>query len=545
MKNNNNIRYFGYLRKSGEGEDQQVQSIERQQDEVDKLTKRLGITVLKFFSESKSAKSPNNRPEFTEMIKRITKGEANGIVCWHLSRLSRNPLEWGIIQQLLADRKILSIQTRDREYLPDDNQIIMSVESGGTSQYSRDLSKSVKSGLERKLKNGIAPISAPLGYLNTKQQEHGSNSIIVDPQRFPIIRKMWDMMLDGICSPPQIRDIANKDWGLRTRVAKIRGGKPISRSTIYRIFTDPFYAGLFYYKGKLHQGIHEPMITMDEFDKVQIMLGRDGKPRPKQHFFTYTGMMTCGECGCAITACEKDKIIKTTGELKKYVFYYCTRRKVGSENCTQKKVIPLKDLEEQIVEELEKVTISDTFKEMALELLQEDYAVTAREEQTIYDSQLRELSVLETELKNIFQLRIGGRIDDDKFEMETSDREKRIIRLKASISEKEEAARHTIQVTEGRFTHATKLKERFENGSMEEKKSIFISLGGNYVLKDRKLSINKHKWLISLSIKKECIESPISAWELATASPERKREAFASLRPLLRSRWDLNPRPLP
>ncbi|MBP6949095.1 MAG: recombinase zinc beta ribbon domain-containing protein [Candidatus Pacebacteria bacterium] len=287
------------------------------------------------------------------------------------------------------------------------------------------------------------------------------------------------------------------------------------------------------------------MITMDDFDKVQIMLGRNGKPRPKQHFFTYTGLMKCGECGCAITACEKTKIIKTTGQLKKYTFYYCTRRKAGTENCTQKKVITLEELESQISTELEKVTISDTFKEMALEAIQEDYAVIAREEQAIYDSQLRELSTLETELRNIFQMRIGGRIDDEKYAEETNIREDKIVRLKALIEDKEESARRTMKEIGDKFTHATRLKEKFEKGTLEDKKGIFISLGGNCTLKDKKLSINKHHWVTSIEKYKDVIDVHISPYEPVTPSVQIEKEAYAPSSIFLRGRWDLNPRPLP
>lgn len=95
---NTKIKYFVYARKSSEGEDRQVQSIERQHDENKKIISRFGLKVVGSFSESRSAKLPYNRPAFSEMIKRIEKGEANGIVCWHLNRLSRNPLESGILQ---------------------------------------------------------------------------------------------------------------------------------------------------------------------------------------------------------------------------------------------------------------------------------------------------------------------------------------------------------------------------------------------------------------------------------------------------------------
>src|ERR1043165_1295252 len=215
MKNHQNEKYYIYLRKSSEGEDRQVQSIERQADEVQKLVLYQGLNIAGTFQESRSAMMPFNRPEFTRMIKGIKAGKANGIVCWHINRLARNPLESGIIQQLLEDGKIDRIVTKDREYTSADNAIIFSVESSLATQYSKDLGKMVKSGMEKKVSQGIYPSKAPFGYLNTKMAEHGSNYIIKDPERFDIIRKIWDMILTEKYAPSQILEMITKETGLK------------------------------------------------------------------------------------------------------------------------------------------------------------------------------------------------------------------------------------------------------------------------------------------------------------------------------------------
>ena len=83
MKKDEKIKYFIYARKSSESEDRQVQSIESQVEELQKLAKNSSLAVVNIFSESKSAKAPE-RPIFEEMLSRIRAGEANGILCWKL-----------------------------------------------------------------------------------------------------------------------------------------------------------------------------------------------------------------------------------------------------------------------------------------------------------------------------------------------------------------------------------------------------------------------------------------------------------------------------
>jgi hypothetical protein len=101
-------------------------------------------------------------------------------------------------------------------------------------------------------------------------------------------------------------------------------------SNIYALFTNLFYYGEFEWprrSGNWFNGAHERMITPEEYDKVQILLGRKGRPRPKTHAFTFVGTMRCGECGMAITAEEKTKI-QQNGNVHHYTYYHCTKKGV-------------------------------------------------------------------------------------------------------------------------------------------------------------------------------------------------------------------------
>jgi site-specific DNA recombinase len=71
---------FIYTRKSSEGRDRQILSIEGQLNELQKIVQRKTLSVNGIYSKSKSAHKPNNRPGFNEMMKRICKHEANGII---------------------------------------------------------------------------------------------------------------------------------------------------------------------------------------------------------------------------------------------------------------------------------------------------------------------------------------------------------------------------------------------------------------------------------------------------------------------------------
>jgi site-specific DNA recombinase len=184
------LRYFIYCRKSSEAEDRQVLSIESQINELKRLAERLNLSIIDVFTESQSAKSPG-RPIFNNVLKKINQGKADGILCWKLDRLARNPIDGGQIIWMLQKGIIKHIQTFDRGYYPEDNVLLMSVEFGMANQYVLDLSKNVKRGLKTKAEKGWYPAPAPLGYLNDKTKERGKREITKDPERFELVKKMW------------------------------------------------------------------------------------------------------------------------------------------------------------------------------------------------------------------------------------------------------------------------------------------------------------------------------------------------------------------
>ena len=89
-------KFFLYARKSTDVEDKQVLSIEAQIAELRAFAKQNNLNVINTFIEKQSAKIPG-RPIFNDMLARMEKGEADGILAWHPDRLARNSVDGGKI----------------------------------------------------------------------------------------------------------------------------------------------------------------------------------------------------------------------------------------------------------------------------------------------------------------------------------------------------------------------------------------------------------------------------------------------------------------
>ena len=102
-------RFFIYTRKSTDTEDRQVRSIADQLAELRELAKREHLEIVGVFVEKQTAKIPG-RPIFNDMLARIEKGEASGILAWHPDRLARNSVDGGKIIYLVDTEKIVGLK---------------------------------------------------------------------------------------------------------------------------------------------------------------------------------------------------------------------------------------------------------------------------------------------------------------------------------------------------------------------------------------------------------------------------------------------------
>lgn len=491
------LRYVLYARKSSEDDTKQVQSIEDQIKWAEKFARERKLKLIKpYFTEAKSAKKPGNRPEFIKAITEIENGRADGILSWELSRLSRNPIDSGEVQWLLQEGVLKSIMTNSREYLPEDNTILFAVESAADSEFIRKLKINTRRGIRSKAAKGWFPHMAPIGYLNDDVNLKGEKVIFADKERWEYVRRIWDLMLTGNYNPKQILAIITEE-GLRTRKTRKQGGGPVTESGIYRILTNLFYTGWYTFNDEEIKGKHKPMITRQEFEYVQALLGKRGKPRPQKHEFSYTGLLKCGECGSSITAETKRKLIKSTTEIKQFTYYRCTKKKRYT-TCSQKP-IRLENLEGQIEPTVADISIMPEFKDWALEVLAKDNKQQFDYLQKVQKTLRSSITSTEKELYDLNKTYTRGKLDDDFYEQEKAELKAEIKKLNRDLRDSETTAEQQITLSENVFKFACNARKRFTEGDVRTRREILSALGANFTLTDGELKFERHKWITLLS----------------------------------------------
>jgi len=398
------MKYFIYCRKSTESEDRQVLSIESQRNEVAKSFETLpDVQVVEVLTESYSAKAPG-RPIFDEMLRRIDKGDAEGIIAWHPDRLARNSLDGGRLIYLLDQGKLKDLKFSTFTFENNSQgKFMLSIIFGYSKYYVDSLSENIRRGNRAKIARGWRPNTAPIGYLNDKNTQ----TIIPDPDRFLLVRKLFDHAITGQYSLRKLRELTMQ-WGLKTRIQKRRGGKYLSISAIHRLLQNPFYVGKLVWAGEAHKGAHEAMLTEDEFKMVQSAISRPGEPTPKRHTFPFTGLINCGECGSLITAEHK-----TNRHGSKYTYYHCTRRR-SDYRCRQRSV-RAEYLDEMIMTALGRLTIPERFHDLLLKVLTDQkQGATANREKQLHSLQ-HGIKAVQRASVNLTTLRIQEQISEAEF----------------------------------------------------------------------------------------------------------------------------------
>ncbi len=317
------VRYCLYARKSTESEERQILSIDSQIKEMLLLAEKEGLEIVSMKRESHSAKETGQRPIFNEIVLDIQQGKFNGILTWAPDRISRNAGDLGKIVDLMDQKLLLEIRTYGQRFTNNPNEKFLLMILGSQAKLENDnRGINVKRGLRTRVEMGLWPGMAPVGYLNQKIMDKKCQ-VIIDPDRAPIIRKIFEKMAYDKWSGRKIYH-----WLKFELNFKSIGNHNLALSNIYRVLQNPFYYGVFEYpkkSGNWYQGKHETIVDKELFDKVQEQLNRDNIVRTS-HEFAFTKLMVCGLCGSSVSAEEKYKQLKD-GTTNKYIYYGCCRSK--------------------------------------------------------------------------------------------------------------------------------------------------------------------------------------------------------------------------
>ena len=367
-----NQKFFLYARKSTDVEDKQALSIEAQITELRAFAKKENIFISKTIVEKKTAKVPG-RSLFNDMIKRIEAGEAEGILSWHPDRLARNSVDGGRIIYLLDTGKLNALKFPQFWYENTaQGKFMLNMAFGQSKYYVDSLSENVKRGLRQKVRNGIYPSLAPVGYINDVRKK----SVVIDRKKSILIKQAFELYAQGNSGLREISNFLAQNGILSSRGRHLQGkqcqgNKPLKLDRITFILSNPFYYGHFRYGKEVHEGKHQPIITKHLFDQVQSILQKRSRPQysPKNNPKALCGLVQCSTCHMGITAEFKIKKQKNGNE-HRYTYYHCTKKNKAVK-CSEPSIRE-EILDTQLSSLIEKFSLPEDWAQQMFSMLEKD-----------------------------------------------------------------------------------------------------------------------------------------------------------------------------
>lgn len=272
------------------------------------------------------------RPKFQKLVDDLASGKYKGVValCW--DRLSRNDQDAMILKHLMDNLGVdirLVQATYDRSAA---GALHRDVDGMFSAHFSRDISQKTRNALEKLRVEGRCTYVSPIGYI-----DHGSDQKTFDPERAPIIKRIFELYATGEWSFRQLAAWA-RDNGLTTKPMRSRRSRAqilsgventseqvpraITGKSIENILSNPFYIGKLKYKSSVIDGVHPSLIDAQLFYKVQTVLKQRGRSvhYPDKQFVVYRGFLRCA-CGRSYSPYEQ-----------KGQTYYRARCKEGCQN---------------------------------------------------------------------------------------------------------------------------------------------------------------------------------------------------------------------
>ncbi len=289
-----------YARVSSKDQEREGYSIPAQLKLLHEYARSHDFTVVKEFIDIETAKTAG-RKQFNVMVRFFGDNKNCRILLVEKTdRLYRNFKDCVTLEDLdleihlPKEGQIISKNSKSQAKLAHGIQVVMA------RNYIENLREEVNKGLRQKAEQGIFPGRAPLGYRNNKTQR----TIEIHPETAPLAKRLFELYGAGGHSLATLR-----------KTIAVEFGKLFSKGYLDHTLKNPFYAGSFYWQGKLFQATHTPLISRELFQQVQVVLSDCGRPRSRKHQFAFRGLLQCAYDGCTVTA---------ESHQAKYIYYRCT-----------------------------------------------------------------------------------------------------------------------------------------------------------------------------------------------------------------------------
>jgi site-specific DNA recombinase len=477
------LRIAAYVRVSTQRQATEGDSIEAQKNEITKYVnykknpQNWNVESLEFYADAGYSAKDQNRPGLQRLKQDIANGQIDMVVCFKLDRITRSIVDFLELCSLFDKHEVGLISLREDFDTsgPMGKALLRLILVFAELEREMTADRTITVMLDR-LERGLWNGGHLYGY---RSDEDENGKLIPDQEWAPIIKThFFDAALRLGSAGAVQREL--RRLGILTpvrlsRSEKQRGGRPFSKQQVLMILRNPLYIGKLKYGGEVRDGSHEPIISLETFERVQRLLDQTTKRRTNQRYsrdyvYLLRGLIRC-PCGAMMT--PKGAV----GRSRTHHYYECTRQihLGGKEVCSAPRV-QAEALDQAVLVRLAELARHDEARDRIVQEALKSLDDGAEEVASEIAAVRHRLTAIQTETQNLIS--VLGKLGDKAIDMvskkidnlgteEESLREKlRTLEAQAAPRMKvAEAARHFINGWDG-------LDELLDRATPEERRAI-------------------------------------------------------------------------
>ena len=291
----------------------------------------LGAVVDEEFVDRGESAKTANRPELMKMLRFLHENSVQYVIVHKVDRLARNRADDVAITVDIKKSGATLVSCSENIDETPSGLLLHGIMSSIAEFYSQNLANEVIKGLEQKVKTGGTVHRAPAGYRHVRRIDGGYEvrTVELDPERAPLVKWAFEAYATGDWTLHRLHEELTVR-GLTIRPGPHTPPRPLSRSGLHNLLTNPYYVGLVVYRGVYYPGTHEPLVSHQLFERVRMVL--DGHNHAGERQFVHNhylkGSVYCGICKSRL-AVEHSR--SRNGVI--YDYFYCLGRQYDPKSC--------------------------------------------------------------------------------------------------------------------------------------------------------------------------------------------------------------------
>ena len=299
-----------------------------------------GMKVFKVYSDPGYTGANLNRPALQEILNDIKEHKINLVVSYKIDRLTRSPRDFYQLIELFDKHGVDFISVTERFDTSTPSGRLLRNIMLTFAQFERELTseRTKDKLLERAQKGMWNGGGRPFGY------KVADKRLVPDEQKAQKLTEIFALFakttsLGGTYQLLKEKKIFNDN------------GLPFSKSHLQSMLRNPIYIGKMRFSGRIYQGVHQPLISEDLFNRVQAVHHEKHRKMRLYKEYLLAGLVHCTECKSIMTQAFTNK------KSGRYHYYRCTKTYKQSWDSCSTRQISADRLEKFVVDNLKRISL--------------------------------------------------------------------------------------------------------------------------------------------------------------------------------------------